>query len=287
MSDNVATMADPLSSALDSMFASSAFDADILTAITTLIKYIDGILKDPHGANSRVRQINTKNAAFRRRVASVPGGLEFLFGIGFKMEGESTEMILERNREHHGSIREARAILVRVACEKLKAELSDFPVAPRPSVTSTVTAPTKQMDFDPYRSNLYNTSAAVLGADPTGIDPTGEDRSKDFPQHTTETDAERKVQEMKKKVEEAELREQNSFSSTIIPSSSSSNPVAVFDRMLCVLRPGENLVTPPVTAKMTDGAGGDAGIIASRARRMQEERKKMEDAGFTTKAMRE
>ncbi|TYZ64538.1 hypothetical protein PybrP1_004560 [[Pythium] brassicae (nom. inval.)] len=71
---------------------------DGLTALKTLNVYVTNLLEKPE--DDKFRTINLENAAFRRRVASLVGGIAFLKGLGFeKVEGEGLLKLAPEHRD--------------------------------------------------------------------------------------------------------------------------------------------------------------------------------------------
>ena len=50
-------------------------------AVDTLITSLKRAIEQPN--NEKYRKVNISNKAFQERVASVPGGIEFLYAVGF------------------------------------------------------------------------------------------------------------------------------------------------------------------------------------------------------------
>lgn len=71
---------------------------DGLTALKTLNVYVKNLLEKPE--DDKFRTINVENAAFRRRVASLVGGIAFLKSLGFeKVEGEGLLKLTPERRD--------------------------------------------------------------------------------------------------------------------------------------------------------------------------------------------
>ena len=62
---------------------SSHFDADSRAAVHTLMRVVDNVLGRP--GDPATRALRLGNAAFRRRVGSVTGGVQFLLACGFEL----------------------------------------------------------------------------------------------------------------------------------------------------------------------------------------------------------
>ncbi|CAK4617843.1 hypothetical protein LEN26_004742 [Aphanomyces euteiches] len=85
---------------------------DGLTALKTLLVYVTNVLEKANELE-KYGKINTGNAAFKKRVGSLIGGIAFLKAVGFERD-ESTELLVLQNRQenllHDAQSRLQRAI---------------------------------------------------------------------------------------------------------------------------------------------------------------------------------
>lgn len=263
---------------------SSHFDVDSKDCIKTLIKVLDNILYKP--GEKKTRTIRFSNPAFHKKIGSKAGGIEFLLACGFTakdigqtnnnnvaINANSTLELLPAN-ESPKRLLEARQLLQRRAVE-VGVSKDDLPtirpipktIAPSHNTTNNTSS---TGSFNIYRTHAHNTQAASLGANNTsgvggGIGPDGT---------VYVSKIQRELDSLNKKQEMMEKKMKN-------------KPL---DRNWTAYRPGEQQSSSSSTTSTADSFGestrGDGALIAQRAQRMEMERKKREEGGFTTKAMR-
>ena len=270
----------------------SNFDATSKDCLHALLKIVDNLLSRPN--DPKVRSIRCANAAFDKKVGSIVGGYDFLFSIGFvpkyppalhswgttaSLQQPSPEM-LELTPEHESReiLLQARAVLIQSAIVDLGTDENDLPPAPKLSpAPSTLAAPLVNSSsrqaaadstsgFNVYKTHSYNIQSAALGApDPYG---TG----------STMSITERQLKDLESKKEKLEREMQANIEK---------------DRGLVAYRDGSGPVrmdaaTPASSATAASGEGkSDSSLVAARMKRIEEERRKREEGGFTTKAMRD
>ena len=249
----------------------SNFDATTKDCLLVLLKLIDNLLSRPD--EPKFRSIRCANAAFEKKVGMAKGGYEFLYSVGFlpkypafvssTLSPEMLELISEN--ESREMLLRGRSILTQSAITDLGMSEEELPAPPNTKSTPVVEAlkPLQSSTtiisggFDIYKGHSYNIQSAAVGAP----DPYG-----DKGMSTTE----RQLQNLQSKKEKLEREMQS-----------------IGDRGLVAYNAGE---TPQIAAS----AGGDGGegksdgsLLAARMKRMEDERKKREEGGFTTKAMRD
>jgi hypothetical protein len=202
----------------------------------------------------------------------VKGGYEFLYSVGFipryptfASSSVSPEMLeLISKNESRETLLRGRDILTQSAVSDLGMSEEELPAPPntksppmevhKPISSSTTTI---SGGFDIYKGHSYNIQSAAVGAP----DPYG-----DKGMSTTE----RQLQNLQSKKEKLEREMQT-----------------IGDRGLVAYNAGE---IPQIASSMGgDGGEGksDGSLLAARMKRMEDERKKREEGGFTTKAMRD
>eukprot|EP00591_Stephanopyxis_turris_P010493 CAMPEP_0195528756 /NCGR_PEP_ID=MMETSP0794_2-20130614/31045_1 /TAXON_ID=515487 /ORGANISM="Stephanopyxis turris, Strain CCMP 815" /LENGTH=564 /DNA_ID=CAMNT_0040659943 /DNA_START=402 /DNA_END=2096 /DNA_ORIENTATION=- len=252
----------------------SHFDAVSKDCIMTLLKIVNNLLQKP--LDSRVRSINLSNRAFHKKVGDVAGGVDFLLACGFSFAqpppgvggGNQKEMVelLPRN-ESQVKLKGARDML-HVRAKELGVHQSDLPTIHIPSSSCPSSRgrgdANIRTEFDPFKGHKFNTQAAALGANPNTVAPDGT---------SYVSNVEKQLNNLTKKAEQMEKSLQS----------------VQVDRMLYAMRPGESQASLSGDGDTVSGAGGksDGFLLAERMKRMEEERKKRENGGFTTKAMRD
>lgn len=246
----------------------SNFDATTKDCLIVLLKFIDNVLSRPD--EPKFRSIRCANATFEKKVGMVKGGYEFLYSVGFVPRypafASSSVMpeMFELENESRETLLRGRSILTQSAVSDLGMSEEELPAPPntkfspmevhKPISSSTTTI---LGGFDIYKGHSYNIQSAAVGAP----DPYG-----DKGMSTTE----RQLQNLQSKKEKLEREMQT-----------------IGDRGLVAYNAGEI----PQIAASTSGDGGegksDGSLLAARMKRMEDERKKREEGGFTTKAMRD
>jgi hypothetical protein len=249
----------------------------------------------------KVRSIRLGNAAFRNKVGRCQGGVEVLESCGFvrttttgsgigggsgnagdeaddsivlpKGDGNDYNQQLER-------LISARHLLALRAVQALGMDERDLPAYKGPPPKNAAAADAADAAaFDPYRTHSYNVQAAAAAAG--GAAGGGEGISR----------TEKELHALKSKQERLERRLQK---------------LGPGGRALAAFRPGgtggtggtggggSSSSSGSVAASLapddhpgTGTARGDGSLLASRMKRLEDERRQREEGGFTTRAMRD
>jgi hypothetical protein len=265
---------------------SNNFDAASKECCLTLLKMLHNILgttsTGPKG--QKVRTINLQNAVLTQKVVSRKGALDLLLALGFepKQEPGSTiggsssspsHIILKPEHEKRSVVEKAASALRLVLVTELGMEGNDLPKVPLPPAPPVQLASSTHNSsnagsggFDIYKGHAFNVTAAAAGANANGVVPDGDRKE------VSKIDS-----ELKRLSAKAHKLQQK---------------VDDLDRGLVALRPGQQLVTLPTNnggvsnASAAGGGSSDGALLAGRMKRLDEERKKRETGGLTTKAMR-
>ena len=248
-----------------SLLLSSNFDSDLAPCVRTLVRILDNVTARPD--NSRVRSIRLGNAAFSSRVGRLRGGTEFLEACGFERGGDD-QLVLPAGPGLAAALVRPRRLLLQAAVGELGLEAGDIPpppAAPPPaldpasasaSASAGAAAAAAPPPFDPYSSQQHGARGGGGGREPSAT--------------------ERELAALVSKRERLEARLQK---------------LGPEGRAIRAYRPGEATVPAPVPvpvpAPTPAPGGGDGSLLASRMRRMEEERRRREDGPLTTRAMRE
>lgn len=257
------------------------FDIASKECLLTILKIIDNILSKPQ--NSKVRSIRLANPTIHDKIRSKKGGLDVLFSIGFTMEQSFSsdldpKIILCSENENTSILLYTRRLLEQVLVNTLGVASEDIPPFHQSTSTEMLTQNSMNtpVSFDPYRPFTFNVQSAAAGApNPASIVPEGV---------IGPSLTEQRLDQLKKKqmkIEE-DLFRQNTIRT-------------VQDRNLVVYPPPIIPTGAIVTVSAQDesdatflgSSKGDASLIAGRLKRLEDERKKREEGGFTTSAMRE
>ena len=260
----------------------SNFDSCTKDCLLTLLRIIDNLLSKPD--EPKVRSIRCANVAFNKKVGQCKGGYEFLYSIGFLPRyavlggsGGIPEMLeLKAENESREILLRGRQTLVQSAVRDLRMSSDDLPKLPKtvekvPASTQAQppasTGPSKSRGsaagFNVYKTHSHNMQSAAMGAP----DPYSDASS-------TLSSTEKQLQLLQTKKDRLEREMQASIEA---------------DRGLVAYLPGQGpAVAGPSNANSGSAAGkSDSALVAARMKRMQDERKKQEEGGFTTKAMRD
>ena len=247
----------------------SNFDSASKSCLLTLLKIIDNILSK---TDPRVRTIRYGNPNFQSKVASCKGALQFMYSLGFeakyaafgpKGEPESLEL-KDENRQVLLTGREVLIISAKNDFDMEDEELPRLPAAPvlsaAASTSSTAAADSRDTGFDIYKGHSVNIAAQQMGTP----DP--------YADRTLST-TERALQNLEAKKKNMEKSLQKSVE---------------IDRCLVAYLPGQGPIgNGSAASTMAVESKGDSSLVAARMKRMEDERKKREEGGFTTKAMRD
>ena len=248
----------------------SNFDSTSKSCLLTLLKIIDNILSK---SDPRVRSIRYGNTNFQSKVASCKGALQYMYSLGFeanyaafgpKEEPESLELKIE-NKQVLLTGREVLIISAKNDFNMEDDELPRLPVAPvlsaaAPSSLPTATSDSRNAGFDIYKGHSVNIAAQQIGAP----DP--------YANKTLST-TERALQNLEAKKKNMEKSLQRSVE---------------IDRCMVAYLPGQGPVGNGSTnSTVIVESKGDSSLVAARMKRIEDERKKREEGGFTTKAMRD
>ncbi|KAJ0412866.1 hypothetical protein ATCC90586_002496 [Pythium insidiosum] len=88
---------------------------DGLTALKTLNVYVKNLIEKPD--EDKFRSINLENAAFRKRVASLVGGVAFLKALGYEKDEQSGLLTLAVENRDAKLLQHARSMLERAIAE--------------------------------------------------------------------------------------------------------------------------------------------------------------------------
>ena len=269
----------------------SNFDSVSKDCLNTLLKIVDNILSRPN--EPKVRSIRCANAAFEKKVGNCIGGFEFLYSIGFvpkypafggggrgvNIQPEILEMTPEN--ESRDILLRARKVLVHSAVRDLNIDEDNLPPVPKypeslphstfaaPLVaTSSATSATTSnrqasSEFNIYKGHSYNVQSAAIGApDPymnAGL---------------SNTELQLLQLQSKRDRIEREMQSDVTMDRGLVAYKAGSGPTGI-------------AASNSTSERGAAGGKGDASLIAGRMKRMEEERKKREEGGFTTKAMRD
>eukprot|EP00970_Alexandrium_tamarense_P002747 scaffold387_cov195-Alexandrium_tamarense.AAC.27 len=258
----------------------SNFDAATKDCLNTLLKIIDNLLSRPN--EPKVRSIRCANAAFEKKVGRCVGGYEFLYSLGFvpvipAIGGQQPETLeMPSQNESRELLLQGRKVLVQSASRDLGINEDDLPPVPKALAevpASALSAPpsaarTQQgttVDFNVYKGHSFNVQSAAVGVPNPYSDAS-----------STLSTTERQLQQLQSKKSKLEREMQAAVE---------------MDRGLIAYLPGtgpSGMVPSASSANAGPVEGkGDSSLVAARMKRMEEERKKREDGGFTTKAMRD
>lgn len=256
--------------ALQSLF-SSHFTSDIRDCVLTLIKIIDNIISKP--GDERVRSIRINNPNIKKKVTSKTGAIEFLIACGFTCQGLSNDekVVLLPHDESIETLISARELARNKCLKELSMTAKEFPPLPSPPTTGLQQQQRQQQpSFDPYKPFNYNTQAAMHGVNATSL-PSQALSSSDT---TYISPTQKSLDFLTAKAKHYEK----------------SLDAKPFDRELTAHSPAtstEATSHQEVREMQSSGGKGDGALLALRMKKMEEERKQRENAGFTTKAMRD
>ena len=253
-----------------------SFDDDSKACLVTLMKVLDNVLHKP--ADDRVRSIRLGNPSFRKKVASRPGGVEFLLACGFTRQaqtllggdkGEEMLVLLPQN-EKQSRLLTARRLLRRRAIEDLHVKEEELPILREPpTVVMTGGANTANhandgngTAFNPYVGHRYDAKSAAVGAN---LGPESD--------YISPTD--RQLETLQRKKNKLEQQAAKKFT----------------DREWKAWAPGETVrlteSAMDTTTATTAPVKSDAALLAQRMKAQQVARQQREEGGFTTAAMRQ
>lgn len=256
-------------SALQTLF-SSYFTSDIRDCTLTLIKIIDNIVSKP--GDDRVRSIRLNNPNIQKKIASKNGAVDFLIACGFTGQGLSVDekLVLLPHNESVESLLSARELARNKCIKELNMTAKEFPPIPSPPNAGLQQRERQQQSsFDPYRAYNYNTQAAMHGVNATSL-----------PSQALSSSSDTYISPTQSQLDYLTNKKKN------IEKSLDAKP---FDRELTAYSPASSIdVSPQQMQEMQPSGGkGDGALIAQRMKKIDEERKQRENAGFTTKAMRD
>lgn len=258
----------------------SNFDTESKEFLQTCLKIIDNMLSRPN--DQQVRSLKLNNPVVKKKILSKTGALEFLFSIGFEEKTSSSAVGFDFDQSSSrivtkpeviamNPMREDSAVLINIRNEistllskELKVDEKTIRPMPRlPEPKSSYTTKSSNLTFDPFRSSSFSVQAAAVGApNPNSIVPDGS---------STKSTTEKKLDMLKQK----QIQLEQTFQS-------------LQDRNIVAYLPGD--VGPIVTVNSPGDvildSKGDGALIASQLKKRMEDKQK-EDAGFTTKAMRD
>jgi len=268
-----------LQSALQMILTAKEGQAASNACISTLLKYVNGLLKYNTIDNERyekVRKINTANATFVSKVSNVNGGIEFLIALGFTRSEDGSLDILPQNESQHW-ILHGKSLLQEASTpietkDNISSSISSAPVATyrdntQENETLRNSTPEISMNgFDPYQSHNFNSSFAATGGK---INP-----SRVIPSAKYESKIEKDLRKLEERAEKFEAK----------------NTTKSLDRKIVAIRPGDIESVTDVSKMMAEddlGRKSDGKLFMQRIQHQQEQSRKLENTGFTTKAMRD
>ena len=282
------------------------FDADTKVCFITLMKVLDNLIQKP--MDRKVRSIRLQNPAFLKRVASRPGGVDFLQACGFEQQQQTPTLLSKGNepREvflvlkdddddndnmdvdsnnnnnnnaskkdaYKSHIIRARRLLMTRAIQDLHMKAEELPAykPPPPPVATTrapFTSPNDAAVFDPFQTQRYDGMSAAAGAQLT---PDGTYQSSTDKQlKTLQQKQERLEQKLQQELMDREwiAKPPPSAANAAMSSISSSN----------ALDNDNNAAGAPEK--------GSASLVAAQFQKQQAARQQREEGGFTTKSMRD
>jgi hypothetical protein len=247
------------------------FDADTKVCLVTLVKMLDNLLHKP--GDTKVRTIRLHNATFQQKVGSRKGGVEVLVACGFErvtasaslLSGEEEQLVLVNEEQSH--LLTARRLLTMRAVQDLGMTPKELPVfRPPPALVSTTASTTAGTSsstaagtisdgFNPYATHRFDAKSAAAGQN---LGPDSNYVSK------TESALQRLQQRQAALEQELHTVENPEWSA---------------------YAPHQPVVVAP--SNSTIPAKSDAGLLAEKLQKQQQERLQREQGGFTTKAMRD
>jgi len=259
----------------------SNYDADSKECIFTLLKVIDNIIAKPN--NIKVRTLKIENPTVQQKIISKKGGMEVLYSIGFIDVVPSTpafefasrgltqpgkassanpaSVVLNAEDEDLEVIVSTRQRLGKILVEDLGVSKKDVP---KPKQRPTQTSSTSQTKFDVFQTHSFNTQSAAVGApNPNSIRPDGTARDKSV--------TEKQLEKLRSKQEKLERKIQPK----------------VMDREIAAFLPGDESSVILAGNNDVRYGKGDASLLARHMKQREENRKKRDEGGFTTKAMRD
>ena len=250
-----------------------SFDEDSKACLVTLMKVLDNVLHKP--ADDRVRTLRLGNPTFRKKVASRPGGVEFLLACGFTrvapmsigepQQGEETLVLLPPN-EKQSRLLTARRLLRRRAIEDLHMKEEELPILREPPTIVTTGTNNNNSNlnngggatFNPYVGHRHDAKSAAVGAN---LGPGSN--------YVSPTD--RQLEALQRQKNKLEQQAEKKFT----------------DREWKAWAPGEMVRLTESTTTTAAPAKSDAALLAQRAKAQQVARQQREEGGFTTAAMRQ
>lgn len=288
------------------------FDADTKVCLVTMIKILDNILQQP--GNEKVRSIRMTNPAFHEKVASRRGAskctlvpfriafgwkseqslshfvvsplytflVEFLQACGFVRQPAPPQLlakvsalgddylVLTFEMEKTSHLVAARQLLTNRAMQDLGMNPDELPAYKPPPSAPSIASNKRQnpdppkVEFDPYRGHHIDVKAASVGA-----------RLGPEENYVSPTDYQlQRLQTQQKKLEDS--MQQKLIDRDLVATLPSSAPPQTNVSLSFSSAPAARESEP-----------SDAGLLAARQQRLDEERRKREEGGFTTKAMRD
>jgi len=193
---------------------------------------------------------------------------------GFTRQGLSADekLVLLPHHESVESLISARELARNKCLKELSMTAKEFPPLPSPPTTGLQQQQRQQQpsSFDPYRPFNYNTQAAMHGVNATSL-----------PSQALSSSSDAYVSPTQSQLDFLTAKKQN------IEKSLDAKP---FDRELTAYSPTTSVEATSqqeVPEMRSAGGKGDGALIAQRMKKLDEERKQRENAGFTTKAMRD
>ncbi len=236
-----------MDSALNQVLKSN-FDAESVVCLTTLLKIIDNLMKQPE--NPKVRTIRASNPTIQQKIIQKQG-LGVLLACGFQLvEGEIT---LKPSKEENEIIRQARNRIHHVLSQELK--VKDLPPIPTFSTTNLASAP--PVSFDVYQTQRYDAPSAAVGTNLSA--PQG---------WKSQTEVQLQALQKKQQTLEQKITRTDRHWKAYRATSTTSMPAGP-------------------TPLPVDGLTSDSALLAAQIAKQLQERQAADNRGFTTKAMRD
>ena len=260
---------------------SSNFDADSQQCLMTILKIVDNCLQKP--GNVKVRTIRLQNPTFFQKVGQRPGGLAVMQACGFTVQQTSTSLlpphseqslVLTEAMEDTEWLITARHMIATCAIQELGMKPEEVPPykppplsPPTSTTTSTSTTSSGGITFDPYKGHRYDAKSAALG---TNLGPDAN--------YVSVT--EQKLQQLKQ-------QEQLLVHKLQQPLLDRAIQVCLPNQQPSQHQPADDEPATTTTTTTTSTSKSDATLLASQYTKQVQERQRLQEGGFTTKAMRD
>lgn len=260
-SSNDTAMEQALDAAVNRVLQSN-FDAESIVCLTTILKVLDNVIKQP--ANPKVRTLRSSNPTIQQKIIQKQG-LGILLACGFQeVNGEITlplqvqvDSVSEETTGTSTSIctdrfiQQVRQRIHHVLSQELK--VKDLPTMPTPPPS------VPPVSFDVYQPQRFDGPSVASGTNLSA--PQG---------WKSQTELQLKV--LQQKQEKLEKK------------------ITKTDRHWKAFRSASISTSVPISSSLSPGDGissSDSALLAAQIAKQQQERQAAENRGFTTKAMRD